>query len=126
VKDQDPVLARIWSLELRLLDPAVRRQPAEVERLLHPDFYEVGASGRTWDRESIVAALRADPGRAPRVSEVTAHVVAADAVLVTYRAEHDPATGGRVSRRASLWLRDEEGWRVRFHQGTPARGYQGG
>jgi hypothetical protein len=118
VSERDTVLGHVRSLELRLLDTAVRREPMEVGRLLHPDFVEVGASGRVWDRESIIAALREDPGRAPRVTALAAHAVATDVVLVTYRA-HDRATGAPATMRVSLWVRDEQGWRVRFHQGTP-------
>ena len=43
-------LADVVALELSLLDPQVRRSPERVERLLHPDFREFGASGAAWDR----------------------------------------------------------------------------
>lgn len=111
--------AEVQALELRLLDPSVRRDAAAVERLLHPHFVEVGVSGRVWDRRSVVAALAADPGEEAVVSELAASSLSADVVLVTYRAGR---SGGRASLRASVWIRDDEGWRVRFHQGTPAGG----
>jgi ribonuclease HI len=103
--------AQVAALELRLLDPATRRSPQDVAALLHPDFLEVGASGRSWDRESMIAALRADPGSGTRVTGLTVHLIAPDVALVTYRTER--------AARASLWLRDREGWRVRFNQGMP-------
>jgi ribonuclease HI len=103
--------AEIAALELRLLDPATRRRPDEVAALLHPDFLEIGASGRAWDRASMIAALRADPGTGTRVTGLAVHLLAPGVALVTYRTER--------AARASLWLRDGEGWRVRFHQGTP-------
>jgi hypothetical protein len=102
----------VVALELSLLDPDVRRSPERVQRLLHPDFREFGASGRAWDREAIVASLAADPGTAWEASEVEAREVARGVVLVTYRA------GG--SLRSSLWVEGPDGWRVLFHQGTPA------
>jgi ribonuclease HI len=108
----DPELAEVCSLERRLLDPAVRGRPDAVRALLHPDFAEIGASGRTWDRESIVAALADDPGGETTVAELDAALVAPGVALLTY------ATG--TSRRSSLWLRGKDGWQVRFHQGTPA------
>jgi hypothetical protein len=108
------VLDEVVALELRLLDPETRRRPAAVERLLHPDFREVGASGRLWDRDSIVAALADDPGEPSRASEVTAKFVSDHVVLITYAAERD----GVRSLRSSLWLRGDDGWRVLFHQGT--------
>jgi hypothetical protein len=108
------VLDEVVALELRLLDPEVRADRAEVERLLHPEFREIGAFGRLWDRESIVAALAEDPGTGATASEVEAREVAEGVVLVTYVAE---SAAGR-SWRSSLWVRCEDGWRVLFHQGT--------
>lgn len=48
---------------------------------------------------------------------MVARPLTGDVVLVTYRAGH----GGAWSLRASVWQRDADGWRVRFHQGTPIR-----
>ena len=108
------VLEEVVALELRLLDPEVRRDGAEVERLLHPEFREIGASGRMWDRESMVAALAEDPGTGATASELEARVVGDGVVLVTYVSD---SAAGR-SLRSSLWVRGEDGWRVLFHQGT--------
>jgi ribonuclease HI len=107
----DAALQHVMALERRLLDPRTRRDSAQVASLLHPDFWEIGASGTTWDRDEVVAALADDPGTCPRVSEMSARRVAHDVVLVSY------STPG--SRRSSLWVQDADGWRVRFHQGTP-------
>jgi len=104
----------VVALELLMLDPAVRADRAEVERLLHPEFREFGTSGQVWERGSIIAALAEDPGPPARASDVEARVVAPDVVLVTYVAE----AAGLRSLRSSLWVRDEGGWRALFHQGT--------
>jgi ribonuclease HI len=108
-------LEEVVELERRLLDPEVRARPGAVERLLHPDFREVGASGRTWDRAEIVAALRDDPGTGAAMEEVRPTRLAEDVVLLTYTAV--PPAGPR-SLRSSVWVASEDGWRVRFHQGT--------
>jgi len=44
--DQD--VQTVIDLELRLLKHEVRAESGEVGRLLHPDFSELGASGRRW------------------------------------------------------------------------------
>jgi len=62
----------------------------------------------------MVAALAEDPGTGATASEVEARAVGEGVVLVTYVAES--AAGS--SRRSSLWVRDDDGWRVLFHQGT--------
>jgi ketosteroid isomerase-like protein len=107
---------QVRALELRLLDPVVRRDRAAVDRLLSPDFVEIGVSGRVWDKRSVLDLLSADTRPPPAVSDLRAEWLSPDAILVTYRA-HRP--GAAISMRASVWLRDADGWRVRFHQGTP-------
>src|SRR3954451_1932975 len=72
------VLEEVVALELRLLDPAVRADREAVERLLHPEFREIGASGRLWDRDSMTAALAQDLGTGARASEIDARFVAED------------------------------------------------
>ena len=109
--DRDPVLAEVIALERALLDPATRADRAALMRLLHPDFREVGVSGRTWDRDAMVEELVARPATAASPEDVAALRIAPDVVLVTY------ATPG--SLRSSLWRRGPAGWRVVFHQGTP-------
>jgi ribonuclease HI len=110
----DATLQRVVDLEHRLLDPETRRDPARVASLLHPEFREIGASGRVWNRDDILAALAVDPGTSPRVCDIAARRVVDDVVLVTYRT-HD-------SLRSSLWVRHRDEWRVLFHQGTRRHG----
>jgi len=56
VSGPDDDLADVVQLELRLLEPAVRNDPATARALPYADFREHGASRRVWDRESITAA----------------------------------------------------------------------
>lgn len=111
----DPDLEQVVARELRLLDPEVRADVPAVTALLHPDFEEYGASGRVWDRASIVAALSGDPGVSGTADDVRATRLADEVVLVTYR-----VAGERTTLRSSVWVLDGGEWRIRFHQGTPA------
>jgi len=117
MSETDQVIAEVLSLERRLLDPVTRASSRNVERLLHADFREVGATGRSWDRNSVLAALTTAPGETTAVTDMSARVVAAGVVLVTYQARGSGERGG--SLRSSLWCKGEDGWRVLFHQGTP-------
>ena len=117
MSETDQVIAEVLSLERRLLDPVTRASSRNVERLLHADFREVGATGRSWDRDSVLAALTTAPGETTAVTDMSARVVAAGVVLVTYQARGNGERGG--SLRSSLWCKGEDGWRVLFHQGTP-------
>ena len=104
--------------ELRLLDPATRADPQLTRSLLHPDFTEFGASGRIWDRESIVEAMAADPGPPTSAEEMRGLQLAPDVVMLTYRVNRPD----RSSLRSSIWVHSAAGWVALFHQGTPLPG----
>ena len=112
----DGGLAEVVRHELMLLDPSVRRSPEHVASLLHPDFVEVGASGRAWDARSVLAALQdeADDEAVARAADVVAVRLSDDVVLVTYTSHR----AGRATLRSSVWLRIGSAWRLRYHQGT--------
>ena len=111
----------VIELERTLWDPQSRNDPELVDRLLHPDYLEVGSTGRTWTRREIlepVGHFTAD------LTELAATELVPGAVLVTYTSVvHDlsgidEVTEGPV-KRSSLWLHREGRWRLRYHQGTP-------
>ncbi|MFE6195983.1 DUF4440 domain-containing protein [Streptomyces sp. NPDC057838] len=108
--------------ELRLMDPGVRTARAEVGRLLDPEFVEVGASGRRWSYEEMLARLPDMAGNSetgPRYvpSGMRGVVLAPGVVHLTY----ETTIEGRRARRSSLWRRvsEESGWRMYYHQATP-------
>ena len=122
-KANKEVAPLLWSLERMLLDPAVRRDPAQVSALLADDFVEFGASGRVWSRDKIIAMLADEAGAwsPPAMEDFHCRLIGkTGAALVTYRAvRRDTATGSRtVSLRSSLWTRESGTWKMFFHQGT--------
>lgn len=103
--------------ERRLADPAVRADRAALLELLHPDFEEVGRSGRHWHRDAIVDALLEHPGDGYELLQEQAEFLAPGTVLVTYAARAHDAEHA-ASRHVSIWVFDHGSWRVRYHQGT--------
>ncbi len=104
--------------ELRLLDPAVRALPEAVTELLDPEFTEFGASGRRYDRTSVLAVTSADGAGPPApVTAMSGTLLAPGLVHLTFMTESD----GRRVRRNSIWRRTESRWRLYFHQGTPVK-----
>ncbi|AWI31498.1 DUF4440 domain-containing protein [Streptomyces tirandamycinicus] len=108
--------------ELRLMDPRVRASRSLAGELLDPEFVEVGASGRRWTREEMLAALPdmacgSEEGPRYRPSDITGAVLAPGVVHLTYETSLD----GRRARRSSLWRdrSDGTGWRMYYHQATP-------
>lgn len=111
-----PERARVvQACELALLDPEVRRDAQRVDRLLHPEFVEIGRSGHRWSRAEIVAALAQEHGRVvPETDEWQFDDISPALVLVTYRIRSASGT----SRHASLWDLSGGAPVIRYHQET--------
>lgn len=110
-----PAEAVVEELERELLGPLVRGDIGRTAVLLHPDFVEIGSSGRMWTRDAMMMALEEDPGERTDIEILGADRVGAEAVLLTYRSYARSGT----TLRSSLWVLDGGRWRLRFHQGTP-------
>ncbi|WLQ39210.1 DUF4440 domain-containing protein [Streptomyces laculatispora] len=104
--------------ELRLLDPRVRASPDAVTELLDQEFTEFGASGRRYDRASVLVVTSAGGEEAPApiaATGMSGALLAPGLVHLTFTTE---SNGLRV-RRNSIWRRTDSRWRLYFHQGTP-------
>lgn len=109
-------------LERELLRPETRADRGRMTALLHPDFVEIGRSGRVWSGRDVIDEFIDGPP-VGRISafDFTVVEVAEDAAMLTYRTAHIGPDGMffRHAWRSSLWIRSARGWRIRFHQGTP-------
>jgi hypothetical protein len=117
------LLLELQALEVELHHPGVRCSRERLERLLHPEFHEVGRSGRIYDRDTIVGYLAAQASPPAVASDAFALlVIDARAALLTYRSAHVEQGNRLVNHtlRSSLWLETRAGWQLRYHQGTPA------
>lgn len=105
----------VVSLEESLLLDSVRSDRARVEGLLHPEFTEIGASGKLWSRARMLASIQ------PLTNRTTLEVIgtdrlADDVLLLRWRSR----SRGAIALRSSIWVRTTQGWQLRFHQATPA------
>jgi len=92
---------------------------AEFEKVVAPEYWEASASGRRYSREFILNELEKHPpvdaASAGWASEDHAvRKLGPDIYLMTYTLRQLE----RVTRRATIWQRTPEGWRIVFHQGT--------
>jgi hypothetical protein len=97
----------------------------DFERMTDPDFWEVTASGRRISREFVLNTLE-NRYTSPtedvwEIAEFLCQEIAADNYLVTYTL----CQGERVTRRATIWRRSADGWKIVYHQGTPGSCAQG-
>ncbi|MFB7212817.1 DUF4440 domain-containing protein [Streptomyces sp. NPDC056255] len=108
--------------ELHLMDPSVRMSRSVARQLLDPDFVEVGASGRRWTYDEMLAALpeldgATESGPRYEPSEITGVQLAPGLVHLTYETTMD----GDRARRSSLWRKQGAAatWQMYYHQATP-------
>lgn len=75
-----------------------------------PDFWEVGASGRRYSRDYVLAELE----RRWETADFHGRRLSHEVYLLTYTLFQ----GKRQTRRATIWQRTVAGWKILFHQGT--------
>ena len=95
------------------------RNLEDFERGTAPDFWEVGASGRRYSREFILGMRRKDTlvdadEAGWKATGFGLRQLGPDCYLLTYTLDQV----GRLTRRATIWERVAEGWRLVYHQGT--------
>jgi hypothetical protein len=121
------LLAKLSALEVELHHPGARCSAQRLSELLHPDFHEVGRSGRRYDRAACIrflteesAPLKVEPGAF--AVEVLGDGPQAGLALLTYRSAQRGTDGALHlhTLRSSLWQLTAVGWQLRYHQGTPA------
>jgi hypothetical protein len=113
-----PVLEELRQREPIFHHPELGTTRRDYEAMTHPEFWEVGASGRRYSREFVLDTLesrRPDPDEDKWVtSDFLCREIAADNYLITYTL----AQGQRITRRATLWRLTTAGWQALYHQGT--------
>jgi len=119
---QTDLFDKLRQLEELLHTDEVRSDRQRLDSLLHPEFQEIGRSGRRYNRQELLSDL-ANTGNPHRIqSESYELSMVSDGVaLLTYitRQVDDQGHGYRTTLRCSLWVRKDENWLLRFHQGTP-------
>lgn len=101
-------------LEKKLLHSSFRRNKTVLEDMLHPDFFEFGASGKKWDRATTIESLIELESTEHAASNFVVHRISENAALVTYITD----ANGQKALRSSIWKKSGDTWKIFFHQGT--------
>ncbi len=90
----------------------------DFENMMEESFWEVGASGREYSREFVLDVLeeRAKNPVEDKWETVDFYCMelAPDNYLLTYTLHQ----GERITRRATIWRRHGNDWKIVYHQGT--------
>ncbi|MGB6133795.1 MAG: DUF4440 domain-containing protein [Acidobacteriaceae bacterium] len=125
----DRPFARVDPELLSVLEELKRREPVfhtaefgttvdDFERSVAPDYWEVGATGRRYSRDFILATFRAFPPVTEadefECSDFGLQQLGQNTYLLTYTLMQ----WDRLTRRATIWQRVGNNWRILYHQGT--------
>jgi len=129
IQGMEPTLTTAPELE-GVLAELSRREPifhrpefgttrADFERMTAEDYWETGASGRRYSRQSVLDGLE-ERYSVPHedvweTMDFHCRKLSEDTYLLTYSLLQDHA---RLTRRATIWRNTAEGWKIIYHQGT--------
>ncbi|MBD2101678.1 DUF4440 domain-containing protein [Leptolyngbya sp. FACHB-261] len=98
----------------------------DFENMTDAAFWEVGASGRCYSREYVLAevvkryensqyrGIHSSTENTWETKDFCCREIAHDNYLLTYTLVQEE----RVTRRSTLWRRSSTGWKILYHQGT--------
>lgn len=106
---------QIIYLESSLLSAETRLNQRLLEQMIHHDFYEIGRTGRYWEREEVIQVLNTLSDQVQNVSFDRVTELASGVAHVRFRTEDVKG----VVHRSSIWMNEDGHWRQLYHQGTP-------
>ncbi|MCD8494878.1 MAG: DUF4440 domain-containing protein [Candidatus Pacebacteria bacterium] len=113
------IINHIHNLENSLLRSDARASCAELDTLLCDDFIEFASSGSVYTKDDILARL---PEEAFLVNYILqdfkAEVLSNNIVMTHFKTTHTKNSVMVTALRTSLWRRENNSWRIFFHQGT--------
>ena len=129
IREMEPTLATAPELRAVLAEPSAREpifhrpelgtSREDFERMTAEDYWETGASGRRYSRKAVLDGLD-ERFSVPhddvwQTSDFQCRRLRPDTYLLTYTLLQDKQ---RLTRRATIWERAEDGWKIVYHQGT--------
>jgi hypothetical protein len=116
----DKVFELLVSMECELQKFDVRSNASKISKLLGPNFYEFGASGKVLTREDVLNRLPFEDDKIkiePSNFKIT--MLSPETALLTYIAKKiNPDNSSLQYLRSSLWKNIAGTWQIEFHQGT--------
>ncbi|WP_037084065.1 hypothetical protein [Neorhizobium vignae] len=114
----EAVLAELAAREPIFDDRKFGTSREALEAMTEETFWEIGASGRVYGRDVVIANLlvryREHEQHNWPCRDFTINRLADDLYHLSYILEEPD----RLSRRSTFWRRTATGWKIVFHQGT--------
>jgi hypothetical protein len=110
-------ISQLKELEESLWLEETRFNNDYMQKLLAPDFFEFGRSGKIYSKKETLSHLPQKINAKLPLEKFKIHQVSKDVYLVTYISE--VFTNKLRANRSSLWKFSDNTWQLMFHQGTP-------
>lgn len=114
-------LQELQMLEERLWIADFRFDLAWMEKILAEDFFEFGRSGRVYSRAQCLDATGVFIDAVIPFPDFKARYLSTDIVQTTYTSAVTDNGIVEYGNRSSIWIKTSEGWKLKFHQGTPVK-----
>lgn len=94
-----------------------------LENMMTSSFWEVGASGKIYQRDEVIDILLSRYAEQPidqyeteqwETHNFDCQHIAANSYLLTYTLKQ----GARRTRRVTIWQHENKTWKIAYHQGT--------
>lgn len=110
----------IFKLEKELQQSEVRKSVRQLEELISDDFIEFGSSGQIYTKKDILNRLPQSPEVKFIMTDFRINALGHDIVQALYETEKKNQETGEIiySLRSSLWRKENDQWKIIFHQGT--------
>ena len=119
----EALTCKLVELERSLHTLSVRKSKQKLAALLHPQFKEIGYSGKVFNYQQILTELAGEAAIKYRIRSTQFELtpLADDTCLISYLTarEHFDGQWSRYARRTSIWMMDNKDWALVFHQATP-------
>ncbi len=121
-----PLEQTVIGNEKSLIEAKKKDDAAFFKRTVSTDFAVVGVDGQLLERQEAIDEL-GDSGLVELTPyDIKVVTVGEDAAVVTYDAivrkapEEDQGPPPRYQHFSSVWVKDGDGWKLKFHQATAA------
>lgn len=122
------LLNYLKELEIALHQHDLRTDPEKLRQFLHPEFIEIGYSGKTYDFKSIISSLLAEPPSDFIIwsQDYECSLYAQAVAQIRYLSGRLDKDGKltRHAKRTSIWVKESENWQMKFHQATPTNSFE--
>lgn len=112
------ILKELTSLEIFIHWPAIGTSKQILENLLDENFWEVGASGKKYEREIVLEVLLERTQKENTEKWASENFQCALLSENIYMLTYTNYQGERKTERVSIWKRIDSGFKLIYHQGT--------